>query len=593
MGAEFSIEGSVSGFSPYSDVGKDIEPGETVTLKLENPGTVSQVRFDIEFKSTSYVPSITLSPPSGMPAKPSDDVTFVAPVDVVASYKIRCITGDGTADGAVKSRIVAIRSAIGLRHVIVTERDEYQRPYGWAEAINETVDQTVAAVGGDITGPGASTDGAIATWNGASGNQLRNNSLAIIPPGTGRLQLTERIELGDSPTDNGLNLEQLYGVSWNTELGAARAIGIENGTDLTIGDVTNIDYVLLQAKASKAVNVDIGGTTELAVETGRARVSNELKLTGKLKMGPTPPDGTGINLSTTQPITGETVAPDAGQAHMMSVDASNRLLLGENGNLGDVYIRTRTGNNVYVEIGGANKLTVGSSLVSVSSSLSIGAVPAPSGTLALPKTASVRASNQGEDDYVPMIATDAGDQLLLGGNYVGNKGMRLDVQTGYIIAAAIAGTTELSVEAGKVVVVHNLEVQGGEAWVPLEPIYYEMLTTRITTNDVDLEDITGASVAVTLPAECRLICEMHCQTSAGTTSCTGLWAININGVDKTTMGRTMSGVSDIGSVSVMASADLAAGGPYTVKGRHRRAGGAGTVQTEKVQLIVRVYVKPV
>lgn len=580
--AEFSITGSVSGFSPFSDRGKDLSSGETVTLQLENAGTVSQVRFDIELKSTEEVPDIVLSPASGVPATPDGVVTFTAPIDVTASYIIRCIIGDGIKEpNWTKKRLVAFRSPRGTRHVVVTERDEYEA-LGWAPAINEVSDLAVEAISGEITGPGASSTGEIATWQGTDGNQLNRNTLAKIPPGTGQLQLTERIELGPSPSQqDGLNLSNGQGVYFRTIAGVGymRGLGIDASDDLFIGDVDNDGSIILRVKGTETVDVEVGGVRKLRVDNLTVKTPSRLIIEPSGFQAATSGD---IGLSKSGNIVGRNDAEDD-NVGMLSL-AGDAVTLGSAATVATA-MATAPAGQLLLLTGITQALKVTSSAVSV------GATPAPSGTLALPKTASINASNQGESASVPMIATDSGDKLLLGGNVAANKGIQLDVQTGYSVATVVNGVTELLVEAGQVSVTNDLEVQGGVVWPCLEPQTLLYTTQRSTTN-TDLEDVTGASTTVTLPADCRVIAEMTCETSATTTSCLGGWAIEIDGVDGEPMRRYLSGSNDTGSVSVMAWRDLTAGGPYTIQARHQRVSGAGTVNTDKVQLVVRSYIKP-
>jgi hypothetical protein len=582
--AEFSIEGSVSGFSPFSDVGKDLEPGETVTLKFESAPPGTQGRFDVRVKSASWVPDITLSPASGVPDPVTNEVTFVAPVGAIASYMIRGIVGDGhTNPNTTKERIVALRSAIGLRHVIVTERGEYEPTFGWAEGINEAIDVTVAAVGGDIVGPGSSTDGAVATWNGATGKILRDNSLALIPPGTGQLQLSERIELGPSPSQqDGLNLSNGQGVYFRTIAGVGhmRGLGIDASDDLLIGDVNNDGSVILRVKGAETVDVEVGGVRKLRVDSLTVNTPSRLVIEPSGFQAATIGD---IGLSKSGNIVGRS-DDELSNVGMLSL-AGDVVTLGSAATTTTAMATDAAGTLLFLTgITQAFKAT--------STAFSVGATPAPSGTLALPKTSSITASNQGDSAAVPMIATGVTDQLLIGGNVAANKGVRIDSQTGYTVVAGIAGADKLTVSSTGIAVDGNVVVNGVTTWPSVFIDNLDFTTLRTTTNG-SLEDVTGASVTIaSLAAECRVVAEMSVQSGATTTQCVGGWAISINGTDSLVMERYLSGTGDTGQSTVTAVLDLPAGGPYAIQARHRRTSGAGTVNTVQLQMLVRAYVKP-
>jgi hypothetical protein len=109
--------------------------------------------------------------------------------------------------------------------------------------------------------------------------------------------------------------------------------------------------------------------------------------------------------------------------------------------------------------------------------------------------------------------------------------------------------------------------------------------TGLTTTSATLEDITGLTFDVTLPATGRIMADMVVQTSTtGGSPATGAWAISINSVDGTEIARYLSGVNDTGALAVLARSISLGAGTYTVKGRHRRVSGASTVNTDVAQL---------
>lgn len=104
-----------------------------------------------------------------------------------------------------------------------------------------------------------------------------------------------------------------------------------------------------------------------------------------------------------------------------------------------------------------------------------------------------------------------------------------------------------------------------------------------TTTAAALEDIPGLTFDVVLPARGRILADMSVQCDALAAVATGAWAISINGVDGTEIQVALT-VGIARSASVQARSAFLQAGTYTVKGRHYRAAGAGTVETDVAQL---------
>jgi hypothetical protein len=114
---------------------------------------------------------------------------------------------------------------------------------------------------------------------------------------------------------------------------------------------------------------------------------------------------------------------------------------------------------------------------------------------------------------------------------------------------------------------------------------YDEVTSPVGTTSGTLEDITGLTFDVTLAATGRIVANMTVQTSTtGGSPATGAWAISINSVDGTEIQRYLSGTNDTGSLGVQARSASLGAGTYTVKGRHRRASGSSTVNTDVAEL---------
>jgi hypothetical protein len=112
--------------------------------------------------------------------------------------------------------------------------------------------------------------------------------------------------------------------------------------------------------------------------------------------------------------------------------------------------------------------------------------------------------------------------------------------------------------------------------------------TGQTTVSATLEDITGLTFDVVIPTgytgRVAAMMVVQCSTTGGAPA-TGGWAIDINGTDGTEIQRYLSGTNDTGSLSCQARSVSLAAGTYTVQGRHRRASGTSTVNSDVAQLI--------
>jgi hypothetical protein len=115
---------------------------------------------------------------------------------------------------------------------------------------------------------------------------------------------------------------------------------------------------------------------------------------------------------------------------------------------------------------------------------------------------------------------------------------------------------------------------------------YDEATGQSTTAAA-LEDITGLSFSVTIPTgrTGRILARMNVQCSTtGGSPATGAWAISINSVDGTEIARYLSGTNDTGALGCQARSASLSAGSYTVQGRHRRASGSSTVNTDVAEL---------
>lgn len=126
---------------------------------------------------------------------------------------------------------------------------------------------------------------------------------------------------------------------------------------------------------------------------------------------------------------------------------------------------------------------------------------------------------------------------------------------------------------------------------------FDEITSQVTTTAASLEDITGLTVDVTIPAgipgTAAIVAIMVVQCTATAAGALGGWAVNIDGTDKQEIQRYLaSGGSDTGALMVLGrTTGLSADQTITVKGRHYRVSGSGTVNTDVAQLFVMVVME--
>ena len=117
--------------------------------------------------------------------------------------------------------------------------------------------------------------------------------------------------------------------------------------------------------------------------------------------------------------------------------------------------------------------------------------------------------------------------------------------------------------------------------------------TGLTTTSATLADITGCTFDVTIPTgrTGTILALMSVQCSAATATAVGAWAISINSVDKQELRQSLQTVGVFRSVSVQGVTTGLSAGTYTVKGRHRRVSGTGTINTGVAQLMALVLLE--
>src|SRR5262245_12892492 len=182
---------------PTSAGGVDVANGTVVTFQLEGLPALDGVKSVYSIGQTSKnAPPLVLSS-GGIPVPPTSPVTFVAPVLGTHSYELICVVNNGVdaagvpQPGFTHRRIVAIRSALGLRKILPAETTQYDPTFGWAAAQNEQVDAAVGGGGGGIP-PGTAFSMPL---RGASVSNQTIQSVAASPGWTviGAFQYLERI----------------------------------------------------------------------------------------------------------------------------------------------------------------------------------------------------------------------------------------------------------------------------------------------------------------------------------------------------------------------------------------------------------------
>jgi hypothetical protein len=117
---------------------------------------------------------------------------------------------------------------------------------------------------------------------------------------------------------------------------------------------------------------------------------------------------------------------------------------------------------------------------------------------------------------------------------------------------------------------------------------YDEMTTPVGTTSATLEDVTGASITVTLPTakDVLVYATFEIETQSGASPSTLGLAINGDGTDGTEVSRYLSGSSDRGLGSVMARFTGVAAGSRTFKLRFRRVSGSATPGINVAQMYV-------
>ncbi len=172
--ARFAIE-SNSVVSPSTDRGFDVANGALVKFRLETTDALAyRVTYEVFDNTVSSSPLsskdatelvLDNGPITGQMVDaltPGADVETTMPATGSHSWKVRCLVDGGINPHTGKvdpdyvfERIIAIRTATGLRKVIGDESTEYS-PRGWADAQNEQVEgayqRTITRAPAAVTG---------------------------------------------------------------------------------------------------------------------------------------------------------------------------------------------------------------------------------------------------------------------------------------------------------------------------------------------------------------------------------------------------------------------------------------------------------
>ncbi len=155
------------------------------------------------------------------------------------------------------------------------------------------------------------------------------------------------------------------------------------------------------------------------------------------------------------------------------------------------------------------------------------------------------------------------------------------------VTLADADSSESTVYKGVVYVGHStVEGPADSAPTPTPALNDFGEVSMVTTVAAALEDMAGLELTIVTAEAGRIWANMtvEADSSGGGTNATGAWAVQINGVDGTEIGRFLSGTNDQGALAVQGRSAVLAAGSYTVKGRHRRRAGNKTVETHTAQL---------
>jgi hypothetical protein len=131
---------------PHDNLGFDATAAQVLTLQLEDPGSNPRKVVFSAVIGSKDAPALVFAPTDGQPTTPGGTVTVTMPATGAHSYLLRCQLNDGVDADAknvedwTKERIVAVRSAGGLRKMVPGERTQYDEANGWTGAQAEQVD---------------------------------------------------------------------------------------------------------------------------------------------------------------------------------------------------------------------------------------------------------------------------------------------------------------------------------------------------------------------------------------------------------------------------------------------------------------------
>ena len=116
---------------------------------------------------------------------------------------------------------------------------------------------------------------------------------------------------------------------------------------------------------------------------------------------------------------------------------------------------------------------------------------------------------------------------------------------------------------------------------------FAILGAPVQTVSAGLEDMAGFTIALELFRAGRIWAMMSysAQSVGGGVNAEAGHAIQIDGVDSDEAHRFLSGTNDMGVGAVQARSAVLVPGVYVIQGRHRRVGGAKTVETDLAQLM--------
>lgn len=244
--------------SPSANRGYDATHSQTLLLQLEDqpPQDIFKCEYRIG-KYSSGAPTPTFTPSNGIASPVGSAVELTMPGSGTHAYEVICTVNNGVdTEGRINpnytfSRIVVIRSPQDLRKMITAETVEYNPGEGWADTINEMIDQFETAVAGAL--------GSVTNVSGTApivitGSPTTTPNVTITPATTlaaGSMSAADKLKLDNATSSNVPSRLGLRGASGEIDFGKVTNF---NGGSYIMLDVANLKIESNVAFTIKTLN---------------------------------------------------------------------------------------------------------------------------------------------------------------------------------------------------------------------------------------------------------------------------------------------------------------------------------------------------